>query len=240
MDYNSIQKLQTGKGMLILHRYNDSLWEINKTITINGFNKDIVLPLNEMDSDEEYEEEEYEEEEENEEKNEEKNKEKNEEKNEVEEEKVKKEEENEIKEEEEEEEIKIEEMDNLLISCFIEVIKNQIKDNELPIDSSGIYSKMISSKQKNTHLDIKKSSYKKLTKFIKEMSKKKMIAIKEGSNAITVTKINREIEMVKTHKSELFVQEEKEEKKKEEGSRILELYKATSLLMPIFECLNNE
>jgi len=92
-----------------------------------------------------------------------------------------------------------EEMDNLMEKCFVEAIKNVIKDEQLPMDSSVVYNQMLAIRPEHIFLDMKKSSYKKLSKFITEMTKKKLIKTKDVNNIQTVVSINRAHPIYQSH-----------------------------------------
>jgi len=66
------------------------------------------------------------------------------------------------------------EMDTILITCFMSAIKTKVKDKDLPILVSTFYSShMLACKPSDVTVDIKKSSYKKLSKLLEEMVEKK-------------------------------------------------------------------
>lgn len=120
----------------------------------------------------------------------------------------KKEKDEDINEEEEEEEEtakqvddkqQTEETDKLLEKCFLEAIKNVVTDDQLPCDSSLVYNKMLDVRPENSFIDIKKSSFKKLSKFIKEMVKKKYIKTKDVNSVLTIVSINRSHPLYKAH-----------------------------------------
>eukprot|EP01027_Heterolobosea_sp_BB2_P016937 GEZU01024038.1.p1 GENE.GEZU01024038.1~~GEZU01024038.1.p1 ORF type:complete len:331 (-),score=124.78 GEZU01024038.1:99-1091(-) len=75
----------------------------------------------------------------------------------------------------------------------MEAIKTLVQDKDLPISVSTLYSNhLLLCKPEGTHLDVKKSSYKKINKFIQEMNKKKLIKTKEVKGVLQVLSINRE------------------------------------------------
>ncbi|KAJ3271165.1 Eukaryotic translation initiation factor 2D [Terramyces sp. JEL0728] len=82
-------------------------------------------------------------------------------------------------------------MDLLFEKAFTSSII-KMADNILPLSSSIFYSNhMLPSKPTGTNLDIKKSSFKKLSKFLKIMDKKGLINTKEKSGDLFVMSINR-------------------------------------------------
>ncbi|XP_033101081.1 eukaryotic translation initiation factor 2D-like isoform X2 [Anneissia japonica] len=88
--------------------------------------------------------------------------------------------------EEESMEEKIEKMDNLLMQCFLFSLKTSVKKSNLPLLASTFYAQHI---QKccpaNKSLDIKKSSYKKLSKFLQIMNDRGLVEIKEHSKGVS-------------------------------------------------------
>lgn len=62
----------------------------------------------------------------------------------------------------EESSVSVEEMDALCELCFIEAAKNSVKDDELPMDASAIFNRMMDCRPENTFIDMKKSSHKKV------------------------------------------------------------------------------
>ncbi|KAJ3325718.1 Eukaryotic translation initiation factor 2D [Boothiomyces sp. JEL0866] len=82
-------------------------------------------------------------------------------------------------------------MDLLFEKAFItSVIKTQ--DNLLPVSSTIFYSNhVLPNRPEGTTLEIKKSSFKKWTKFLKSMEKKGLIKTKEKSGELFVTSIIR-------------------------------------------------
>lgn len=90
-------------------------------------------------------------------------------------------------------EITVEEMDTLMKTCFMAAIKYS-KTLKLPILTSAFYKlEMITSCPLGKNLDIKKSSYKKLGQFLKEMGKTGLITVKElKKGAESIVAINKE------------------------------------------------
>lgn len=118
---------------------------------------------------------------------------------------------------------------DLLLSYLLLESLYSIPDENLPMEVSGIYSKMtkecayihlnkkfleelnnmnnisfdiINEIKKNMiHLDmdVKKSSYKKLTKFIQHYSKMKLLKIKENRNIVSIVNIERQHALYKSY-----------------------------------------
>lgn len=83
------------------------------------------------------------------------------------------------------------EVDDLLLKCLYYSLKTTLlpdKEKEyLPLSGSTLYSShMIPNRPKGTMLDIKKSSHKKLTKFLKAVEKKGVLKVKEMKGGETL------------------------------------------------------
>ncbi|ETB60401.1 hypothetical protein, variant [Plasmodium yoelii 17X] len=174
-------------------------------------------------------------------------------------------------------ELKTEQQDKLLLYLFLESIY-YITDDSLPIDASGIYSKMtkefsyihknkvfledlendnvcyeiinkINKKEINILLDVKKSSYKKLIKFIQHCSKIKLIKIKENRNIVSIVNINKEHPLFSSYKF-MDINEKKKcdnENVKNEnttsnskGAQVLEFYMPSTKTLNIFKHINKK
>ncbi|XP_022364457.1 eukaryotic translation initiation factor 2D isoform X2 [Enhydra lutris kenyoni] len=73
-----------------------------------------------------------------------------------------------------------EQMDELLQRCFLHALKCQVKKADLPLlTSTFLGSHMFSCCPEGRQLDIKKSSYKKLSKFLQHMQQEQMIQVEE-------------------------------------------------------------
>jgi len=104
-------------------------------------------------------------------------------------------------EEEEEDTMTVEERDHLLYESFLSCLKLSIKREDLPVEAGFFYaSHIIPCRPVNIALDIKKSSYKKVGKFLQAMSKKGIINYHEASKKAPsqITGINFEHEEVKS------------------------------------------
>ncbi|SCN59448.1 translation initiation factor SUI1, putative [Plasmodium chabaudi chabaudi] len=174
-------------------------------------------------------------------------------------------------------ELNTEQHDKLLLYLFLESIY-YITDDSLPIDVSGIYSKMtkeclyihknkvfledlendnvpyeiikkINKKEINILLDIKKSSYKKLIKFIQHCSKIKLIKIKENRNIVSIVNINKNHSLFSSYKS-MDINDKKKcdnENSKNEntvsnskGAQVLEFYMPSTKTLNIFKHIDKK
>ncbi|XP_060737840.1 eukaryotic translation initiation factor 2D [Tachysurus vachellii] len=79
-----------------------------------------------------------------------------------------------------------EQMDSLLLQCFLHALKSKVKKSELPLLTGTFLRKhMASCCPKGKNLDIKKSSYKKLSKFLQSMQKEhNLVRVKELSKGV--------------------------------------------------------
>ncbi|XP_058641871.1 eukaryotic translation initiation factor 2D isoform X2 [Onychostoma macrolepis] len=138
-----------------------------------------------------------------------------------------------------------EQMDELLLQCFLHALKTKVKKSELPLLTSSFQrNHMMSCCPKGKYLDIKKSSYKKLSKFLQCMQKDhSLIRVKELSKGV------ESIVEVDWRNPELYsfsIPEDFEpEKESEEGGgasevpyqppEITPLYGVTARLEPLFQ-----
>ncbi|SBT76272.1 translation initiation factor SUI1, putative [Plasmodium ovale] len=169
----------------------------------------------------------------------------------------------------------VEQQDTLLMHVFLEVLYCLNVEN-LPIEISGIYSKMtkkcmhihkneyflkelektkitydiinkIKKKEINLMLDLKKSSFKKLIKFIQYYTKIKLIKIKENRNITCIVNINKKHPLFISYKPiELFEKKNMNNNLNKndkinlynKGTQILEFYIPSSKTLNIFKYVN--
>uniref|UniRef100_A0A3Q3XFM1 Eukaryotic translation initiation factor 2D n=1 Tax=Mola mola TaxID=94237 RepID=A0A3Q3XFM1_MOLML len=79
-----------------------------------------------------------------------------------------------------------ENMDTLLLQCFLHALKSKVKKSELPLlTSTFLRNHMVSCCPSGKKLDIKKSSYKKLSKFLKAMQQQhNLVRVKELTKGV--------------------------------------------------------
>ncbi|XP_068930827.1 eukaryotic translation initiation factor 2D isoform X4 [Petaurus breviceps papuanus] len=78
-----------------------------------------------------------------------------------------------------------EQMDELLLRCFFHALKCRVTKADLPLlTSTFLGSHMFSCCPEGQQLDIKKSSYKKLSKFLHHMMKEQIVQVKELSKGV--------------------------------------------------------
>ncbi|KAK3912166.1 Eukaryotic translation initiation factor 2D [Frankliniella fusca] len=97
-------------------------------------------------------------------------------------------------------ETEAEAMDKLLRFCFLKSLKTSARKIDLPILTSNFYKvHMLSACPAGKSVDLKKSSYKKLSKFLDEVAAEKIISQKELSKGVmSITSINYNHEAVLT------------------------------------------
>ncbi|KAL1775408.1 eukaryotic translation initiation factor 2D isoform X1 [Sigmodon hispidus] len=78
-----------------------------------------------------------------------------------------------------------EHMDELVLQCFLHALKSRVKKADLPLLTSTLLgSHMFSCCPEGQQLDIKKSSYKKLSKFLQHMQQEQIVQVKELSKGV--------------------------------------------------------
>ncbi|KAM3841161.1 eukaryotic translation initiation factor 2D isoform 2-T3 [Vipera latastei] len=111
-----------------------------------------------------------------------------------------------------------EQMDALLHQCFFHALKCKVKKSELPLlTSTFLRNYIFSCCPKDQQLDIKKSSYKKFSKFLQSMQQEKILQVKELSKGVeSIVDINWKHESIRSFivpesaTSEMSVQDHKE------------------------------
>lgn len=129
-------------------------------------------------------------------------------------------------------------MDDILMHSFIGAIKVNGKKIQLPLLTSTFYSSyVLKSCPPELNLDIKKTSYKKLSVFLKKMAKEGILQIKELNKGVeSIVAINTENETLKSFMLDaLFsnhLKQQKVDKTKDDDSstNVLENYKFPSVV----------
>ncbi|XP_030076623.1 eukaryotic translation initiation factor 2D [Microcaecilia unicolor] len=76
-------------------------------------------------------------------------------------------------------------MDELLLQCFFQALKSRVKKSDLPLlTSTFLRNHMFSSCPEGKQVDIKKSSYKKLSRFLQCMQNRKILQVRELSKGV--------------------------------------------------------
>lgn len=129
-------------------------------------------------------------------------------------------------------------MDEILYQSFIAAIKVHGKKIQLPLLTSTFYSSyVLKSCPSELNLDIKKTSYKKLSAFLKKMAKDGILQIKELTKGVeSIVAINLENEKIKTFMLDTVfkdhIQLQKADKSKDENptTNVQENYKFPGVL----------
>ena len=152
-------------------------------------------------------------------------------------------------------------MDELVDSCFLRALHLRVKDADLPMDCGAFYSGcMLPCRPKGTEIDIKQSTYKKVSKLMKKMEKRGLVACKQTKKEDKLVKVNRDHEVYKLFERELEAEAEAEAGAAEAGAHgegeaaaadatpsgkqieVHECFRAVSNLRPVFgeECVRNK
>ena len=87
-------------------------------------------------------------------------------------------------------------MDAIIIKNFLMLIIRHVKDSDLPLEPSKLQSDYMYRYEHNEHgkIDFKRSSFKKISKFLKKMKQQKYITFDKikGVDHEIILKINRE------------------------------------------------
>ncbi|XP_069692866.1 eukaryotic translation initiation factor 2D isoform X2 [Periplaneta americana] len=130
-------------------------------------------------------------------------------------------------------------MDKLLLYCFLKACRNSTKKVEFPLLTSNFYKlHIIPACPPDSKLDIKKSNYKKLSKFLKAMENLDIIQVKEITKGVeSIMSINLGHEMLKNFIDPIVPKSD--EQKSDISSKawkpaITELYTVTAAVLPLF------
>lgn len=136
-----------------------------------------------------------------------------------------------------------EEVDSLLHKCLLQALYTSIKDKDLPMPGSTLWSNhILPCRPPGITLDIKKSSHKKLSKWLQSKSSSGLISAKEDKykKEVILLGINRKHPDYMAFRPEKRVQEPVEREKAVAESSVTkqlevsEVYKPTSHVKPIF------
>ncbi|XP_077981383.1 eukaryotic translation initiation factor 2D-like [Glandiceps talaboti] len=136
-----------------------------------------------------------------------------------------------------------EQMDELLFSCFCHALKSNVKKTDLPLLTSKFFrSHILAVCPPGKYIDVKKSSYKKLSKFLDEMKKKGFIEMKELQKGVdSVTAIHKEHPVIRSFTIPEYSTESVPETETAPPSgeyhppEILEYYSVNALTLPVFQ-----
>eukprot|EP00899_Mesostigma_viride_P015885 jgi/Mesvir1/24298/Mv10990-RA.3 len=94
------------------------------------------------------------------------------------------------------------EMDQLVESCFLQALHKSVKDGDMPILGSALWAQhILPCRAPGTKLDIKKTTYKKLSVLLKKLDKDGLISTKEDKHKkeTAVTKVHRNHEAYRAY-----------------------------------------
>ena len=84
-------------------------------------------------------------------------------------------------------------MEELIDACFMRALRERVADGDLPLDCSKFYSGcMLPCRPAGVELDIKRSAYKKLSKLMKTMEKRGVIAVKAIRKEDHILEVHRD------------------------------------------------
>lgn len=134
-------------------------------------------------------------------------------------------------------------MDNLITYCFLKALKTSVKKVELPILVSSFYKvHMIPACPQSMTIDLKKSSYKKISNFLEDMVKKKVITLQTVTKGVqSVSHVHYENSLLKDFFDE-YAEDEPvkcpvvdQVSSKNAVPEITEQYTITAAVLPVFE-----
>ncbi|XP_052774295.1 eukaryotic translation initiation factor 2D-like [Mya arenaria] len=130
------------------------------------------------------------------------------------------------------------EMDDLLQFCFLCALKASLKKSDLPIPTGTFYkAHMLKYSPKATQMDVKKSSFKKLSKFLQTQAKCGIIKVKELTKGVeNIMEVDRSHEMFRGLEVPEIVEEPTEST--QDGftpPTITEMFAVTSNVLPLFK-----
>ncbi|XP_068015731.1 eukaryotic translation initiation factor 2D [Melanerpes formicivorus] len=138
-----------------------------------------------------------------------------------------------------------EQMDALLSQCFFHALKCKVRKSELPLlTSTFLRSHMFSCCPAGQQLDIKKSSYKKLSKFLQCMQQQKVLQVKELSKGVeSIVEVDwkhpevRAFAVPEGFASASAAQESRSEGREQayHAPEIIPLYGVSTKMVPLFQ-----
>lgn len=129
----------------------------------------------------------------------------------------------------------LESPDDVLMYCFLKALNTSVKSVKLPLLISNFYKlHMIPACPPEKTLEVKKTSFKKMSKFILQMTADNLIKIEEPSAGVqSITQINYSHHLISG-----FVDYHSRENEKEQGKvsepQVCETYTVTAAVLPVF------
>ncbi|KAH6763891.1 eukaryotic translation initiation factor SUI1 family protein [Perilla frutescens var. hirtella] len=141
--------------------------------------------------------------------------------------------------------LSVEDVDSLLDKCLLQALHTTVKDKDLPILGSILWSShVLPCRPSGVTLDIKKSSYKKLSKWLQSKAVGGLISVKEDKHKkeVTLFSVNRKHldytsfkpEKMKVDKNEQSAKNVSSEGQSQRSLDVVELYKPSTHVNPIF------
>ncbi|KAL0326446.1 UNVERIFIED_CONTAM: Eukaryotic translation initiation factor 2D [Sesamum radiatum] len=144
--------------------------------------------------------------------------------------------------------LSVEDVDALLDKCLLQALHTTVKDKDLPMPGSILWSShVLPCRPSGITLDIKKSSYKKLAKWLQSKSASGLISVKEDKHKkeVTLSSVNRnhlDYTSFKPEKKKVEKNEQSTKNNANEGQLhklldVVEIYKPTTHVNPIFAAI---
>lgn len=139
-----------------------------------------------------------------------------------------------------------EDVDALLDRCLLQALHTSVKDKDLPLAGSMLWSgHVLPCRPPGITLDIKKSTHKKLSKWLQSKSTSGLISAKEDKHKkvimlLSVNRLHPEYTSFKPEKRQLEVPQKSTESSTSESSKkkpvidVMEIYKPSTHVNPIF------
>ncbi|MCO5564200.1 hypothetical protein L7F22_017858 [Adiantum nelumboides] len=142
----------------------------------------------------------------------------------------------------------IEEIDTLLDTCLLQALHTTVKEKDLPMPGSTLWSNhILSCRPPGTTLDLKKSSYKKLSKWLQSKSTTGLISAKEDKHRKEIVLLGfdrghpdflRFKPMKKIASQEVHIAPSASDGHQQAGKlEVFEVWKCSSHVTPIFEAM---
>ncbi|XP_067913387.1 eukaryotic translation initiation factor 2D isoform X2 [Heterodontus francisci] len=136
-----------------------------------------------------------------------------------------------------------EQMDELLLQCFLHALKFKVKKADLPLLTSTFLKVHIyPCCPEGRQLDIKKSSYKKLSKFLQSMQQRQIVQVKELSKGVeSIAAVNwkhadlQSFKIPEAATGEEVVKIDRDSESLYQPPEIKSFYSVSSKLLPLFE-----
>ncbi|CAL1408213.1 unnamed protein product [Linum trigynum] len=152
--------------------------------------------------------------------------------------------------EEQQHTLSAEEVDNLLDKCLLQALHTTVKDKDLPMPGSTLWSNhVLPCRPSGITLDIKKSTHKKLSKWLLAKSSEKLITVKEDKHKkeTVLVSVNRNHPEYTSFRPEKKQEQKTEQHPGEPASsgggqsqktlEVVEIYKSSSHVNPIFSAV---